>query len=585
MSYYGADRAYRLFRTTEFDRPAGKRAPAREFSASVKVPEFAVPREPSYRGWMASINAICTRTKLAPSSSLRYFNARSNLTGFRLPSVGIANSLLLHGFLIVAILLVPMLMPTRTPALSSAFLPPEVIYYPIPDRQTPARLPRIAPPGPGGRPGHGIHPNLPPVAGKTTSNADLTAISKPLHPDNLHQTIVQPASPPDLRIPNDIQVPNLSLGSVAAPKKPDFDLTLKKPNQDNGKVAPALATPDAETNVDYSLATSLQPSSAQPKLPIPVGTIAKPQRRNGTEGQSTGSAVPEIGTAGDGRAILALGISPSGPSSALAVPPGNRWGDFAIAPGGGNSGAPGGRPDGAPGGGGGKGGDARAGDDSVGVGPDKAGGGGGKGGSPVPLSINGKGTGIAGSTLLDPLIQAKVVYPVPMSISSKIRRNQMVVSAGPTGGGGLNAYGALTCGKIYTIFLPMSGSSWTMEYCEKPGSGAAPKVDPRSTVVRLEQGLVPPDADMDSRYDFKRVPVPPGKSQKLIVLKGTLKDDGSIGDLDVYQGIVPLMDEAARVAFSHWKFKPAMRGGKPVALDLLIGIFQPRPNCARRLLR
>jgi hypothetical protein len=136
----------------------------------------------------------------------------------------------------------------------------------------------------------------------------------------------------------------------------------------------------------------------------------------------------------------------------------------------------------------------------------------------------------------------------------------------------LNAYGALNCGKIYTIFLPMTGGGWTMQYCEKGGAVNAPKAAPSSTVVHLEQGLVPPDPDMDSRYDFKRLPVPPGKSQKLIVLKGSVKEDGSVSDLEVYEGIVPQMDEAARVAFSRWKFRPATRGGKPVALDVLIGI-------------
>jgi hypothetical protein len=32
------------------------------------------------------------------------------------------------------------------------------------------------------------------------------------------------------------------------------------------------------------------------------------------------------------------------------------------------------------------------------------------------------------------------------------------------------------------------------------------------------------------------------------------------------------MDEAARLAFSRWKFRPAMRSGKPVALEVLVGI-------------
>ena len=63
----------------------------------------------------------------------------------------------------------------------------------------------------------------------------------------------------------------------------------------------------------------------------------------------------------------------------------------------------------------------------------------------------------------------------------------------------------------------------------------------------------------------------------MIVLKGTLKDDGAVDALQVYQGVAPEMDEAARLAFSRWKFKPAMRGGKPVALDILVGIYPEGP--------
>lgn len=58
----------------------------------------------------------------------------------------------------------------------------------------------------------------------------------------------------------------------------------------------------------------------------------------------------------------------------------------------------------------------------------------------------------------------------------------------------------------------------------------------------------------------------------MIVLKGVLKEDGTVDALQVYQSIVPQMDEAARIAFSRWKFKPALREGKPVAVEILIGI-------------
>lgn len=163
-----------------------------------------------------------------------------------------------------------------------------------------------------------------------------------------------------------------------------------------------------------------------------------------------------------------------------------------------------------------------------------------------------------------------MVYAVPRHLS--VRKSSIIVSAGPVGGGGLDVYDVLRCGKIYTIFLAMPGKNWTMQYCQKPGTeGAAP---PRSTstFVHMDSGLVPPDLDVETRYDFRRLPVPPAKAHKLIVLKGTLGADGTVGGLEIFQGILPQMDEAAKIAFSRWKFKPAMRDGKPVPVEILVGV-------------
>jgi hypothetical protein len=572
VSFHGTDQAYRLFQRRDFDRP--NRLPIRlpETAKSVKTPRFLVRRESALRSFLACVIALCARPKLPASKNLKYLYRDASLTGFRPPGMGFANSLLLHCALILGLIYVPMALPTRAPGLSAAFLPPEVIYYSVPQHRPDSHLPRIAPRGPGGRPGSGIHPNVAPDSGKTISNGNLTVISKPLHPDNFHQTIVQPISPPDLRIPNDVKLPNLSLGAIAAPNKPMIDLSIKKPTHENVKQMAEVAVPLAETHSDHSFTTALQPANTQPALPIPTSPLARPMRLSGGVMDTTGSEAPEMGAAGDGRAILAIGIDPSGGASGLAVPPGNRWGDFSIAPGEGNSGSPGGRPGGAPGGGG-SAGNGRAGDASVGLGPGHEGGGGGKDGSSSRLSIQGTGTGTGGIIgMLDPHLVAGMVYPVG-PLRSKLFRNRMVVSAGPMGGGGLGVYGALPCSKIYTIFLPMNNASWTMQYCQKAtASPEAPEADARSTVIRMETGLVPPDPDLESRFDFKRMAVPPGKAQKLIVLKGILREDGTVDALQVYQGIVPQMDEAARLAFSRWKFRPAMRAGKPVAIEVLVGI-------------
>jgi TonB family protein len=58
----------------------------------------------------------------------------------------------------------------------------------------------------------------------------------------------------------------------------------------------------------------------------------------------------------------------------------------------------------------------------------------------------------------------------------------------------------------------------------------------------------------------------------MIVLKGIIREDGVVDNLIVYQGVVKEMDETALAALSKWKFTPAKRGGKAVAVQILVGI-------------
>jgi len=51
-----------------------------------------------------------------------------------------------------------------------------------------------------------------------------------------------------------------------------------------------------------------------------------------------------------------------------------------------------------------------------------------------------------------------------------------------------------------------------------------------------------------------------------------LRADGTVTQLEVYRGTSPEMNEAAKIAFSRWKFKPALFHGVPVPVELLIGI-------------
>jgi hypothetical protein len=291
-----------------------------------------------------------------------------------------------------------------------------------------------------------------------------------------------------------------------------------------------------------------QGTAGGPRPPMPAPGSSAPQMRR-SEGGAQGNqaaVAPTVRSGGDKIDLVAIGTDPADPSSEIKLPPGNRSGEFAISPAGATgSGNP-------------------SNDDSK-TSAAKALAANGAG----MLSITGPRASDDGTGMLDPLA-ANEVFPVPADLLPKMRANHLVVSTGPMGGGGLNLYGAMQCGRIYTVFLEMPKDSWTLQFCEKKPDGAQPAPQTSSGIIQMEAPIAPPDAQ--TRFDFQRLPVAPEKAHKLIILKGIIREDGSVDQVQVFQGILPQMDEAARLALSRWKFKPALRDGKAVPLQILVGI-------------
>jgi hypothetical protein len=145
----------------------------------------------------------------------------------------------------------------------------------------------------------------------------------------------------------------------------------------------------------------------------------------------------------------------------------------------------------------------------------------------------------------------------------------MIVSSGPGGGGGLRVYGVLHGGKIYTVYLTMPGKNWILQYCVRED---APKPAEASRVVEIHmQPPVAPPAAID-QFDFHRPPVAPDLGVTMIILHGHIREDGSVENLEILQGIEPTINDAARAAFARWKFRPALEDGKPVAVEILVGV-------------
>jgi Gram-negative bacterial TonB protein C-terminal len=581
---------------------------ALQITPQARMPRFPVSGEREKSSWFSLLGTLFERVHLPMfREPVRLFR-QTPLLPFRFAGRSLSLSVVLH---IGLILLIPLALSyVATQEISSyadaQIEPQRMIYYTLPKESPNEKLPKITPAGDGGQPGSGQLQALLQKLGSETDARKIVIVSKPVRPDNKRQTIFQPATPPDLKMNLDLKLPNIVGGASAAIAKPKAHIDAKdsRPTEARHNAVKALAPTVSALNA--AIPTNLAaPTVAQPHLAVPINE-SRPKQAQVEIGQAnaptlsseTGLATannlsdsyragqptaPEapvapstessngggkptkeepIQTAGDGKGVVVVSVDPADVAALAKLPAGNRWGDFTIAPNGGQPGAVNGSPNGTPNAGShasGGGGDL-----VPGVGKGYAGGGGGNTGANGSLSINGDPGG-KGSATLDATIFKEMVYPIPANVV--LRKNALVVSSGPMGGGGLQVYGALHCGKIWTVFLAMPGKPWTLQYC---ASGGAATQQVRSNVVHMEQGVLPPD--VLTRFDFKKQTVPFEKKNKPIVLKGSISEDGNVSEIKVYQGVVAGMDDAARVAFSKWTFKPALKDGKPVAVDILVGV-------------
>ena len=573
------------------------------------MPRFPVSGEGESSSWVSLLGTLFERVHLPMfREPVRLFR-QTPLLPFRVAGRSLSVSVVLH---VGLLLLIPLALSYVATEEISSYADAEVepqrtIYYtPLSKEDANEKLPKITPKGEGGQPGAGQLQALLQKIGSETNARKIVIVSKPVRPDNKRQTIYQPATPPDLRINMDLKLPNVIGGPATAIAKPKVHLEAKdsRPMQARHNAEKAMAPTLAAINA--AIPTNLAAATvAQPHLAVPINE-SRPKQAQVQVGQANAPTLSETGvatatnlgdsyrageptapeapaspsaesssgsgkptkdepvqTAGDGKGVVVVSVDPADVAALAKLPAGNRWGDFTVAPNGGQPGAVNGSENGVPNAG--SHATGGAGDLVPGVGKGFSGGGGGNSGSNGSLSITGEAGG-KGSELLDATIFREMVYPVPANVV--LRKNALVVSSGPMGGGGLQVYGALHCGKIYTIFLAMPGRPWTLQYCQSGGMAPAQQV--RSNVVHMETGVLPPD--VQARFDFKRQTVPFEKKNKPIVLKGVITDDGTVSELKVYQGVLTGMDDAARVAFSKWRFKPALKDGKAVAIDVLVGV-------------
>jgi hypothetical protein len=519
--------------------------------------------------WARDIGVLLSRPP-APSTGVRQFRSIGKDRALK-PVGGLVISVLLH---VAAFALITQFNFTegyqpRREVQASDPAPIFIDMQALKELKILRALPVVRPPGPGGKPGAAEKPVKVVLQASTVQHPKFTVVLNPLKPDNNRQAINQKLSPPEMKIQVEQKLPDIVLVEGPAVPKPQVDMSLRQPiapqNAQNHQVDPAPTVASNAPDLPFKITPTVQ----QPQLPVSYisSNMHAPHGPASSNGQPGGTSANASGDPSGG--IVVVSVDPAAFSQLASLAQGNRYGALAIAPSKEGAGSPGGSPNGT--GAGGSGGPGKGGDGSSGVGPGHSGGGGGgaEGAGKATFSAVG-GTGRSGGVdkekLLAPVLPA-TVYAVPAS--TKLRRAPLVVSTGPIGGGGIDAYGALSCGKVYTIFLPMPGKSWVLQYCAHQ-AGEAQAGQTNSGVVQVEAGLVPPSADQ--QFDFHRLTIPEKDADKMIILRGLIDKDGSLSDVHVYRGVLPEMDSSAAIAFSNWKFKPAMRAGLPIGVDVLVGI-------------
>ena len=448
--------------------------------------------------------------------------------------------------------------------------PPQIVYE-FHEIELPKDLPSVKPPGPGGQPGKGTQPDKAPAQGSTAFHHSVTVVSNPPHPDNDFQTIIQPHVSPAQKIKINLRLPNVVLGATLPvpgppPVVPPPPMKLSVPKTLNSLTIPKVSVVSLKPP-DLTIPASDSPNMpAIPVPPPPVPPTPQPKTTDLTAIATLG--VQAISNGAETR-LLSLSLDPGPPTNKISIPAGNRYGAFTISPAGNHAGSPSGVNGGSPRGG--TGGPGSGGDASTGVGPGHAGGGGGgKGVNGLAVSTSGNpgsaGAGNGGRLSAGSL--AKMVYPV-LRLPPK-NRFAMIVTAGPMGGGGLHIFGVLKGGKIYTIFLPMPQKDWILQYSALHRADGAKSPQTKGVTLQIDFGVVPPA--VDKRFDFHRPPLSAEEKKKMIVLHGIIGKDGAVHDLTVYRGVENIADQAALAAFSKWTFQPAIHGGKPVPIEILLGI-------------
>jgi TonB family protein len=394
--------------------------------------------------------------------------------------------------------------------------------------------------------------------------ARQTILSVPPEADNRSQTIVVP---PDLKLDRDVPLPNIIATGAVAPAVP-LEATRARLNRIVAPEAQVVApAPEVEFAPERLVQAAMKSEVVAPPpeltqqstrgqaglvnigpsdviAPAPQLTLAEQHSRAARGGHLAGGSVsvqpvappPTVAAGGGARAggrLIALGIHPVAPSGPVAVPGGNRRGTFAATPQGkqGAAGTP----------------------DLPGSNTEAKSGGlktRNRGSLPAGLYV-----GAAG----DPE-HAREMASLPSSKATDNPRAAATVPENKVTEVDRQVFGGK---RLYEMRLNMpnlnsASGSWVMKFAELDGGKHEGEL---LTPVLTEK------TDPGYPLELMRANV-----HGMVTLYAVIRPDGKVGDIRVLSSPDERLDAYAARALARWKFVPAERAGKAVALETVVEI-------------
>lgn len=390
--------------------------------------------------------------------------------------------------------------------------------------------------------------------------AKQAILSVPPEADNHSQTIV---APPDLKLARDVPLPNIIATGAVAPAVP-LDATQARLNRIIAPEAQVVApAPEVEFAHDRVMQAAMKsdvvaapPELTQPSTrgkvglvdigpsdviaPAPQLTLAE-QHSLARGGHLPGSVQPvapppSVASAGGARAggrLIALGIHPVAPNGPVATPEGNRRGTFAATPHGkqGAAGTP----------------DLPGSNTTTKNGGFKSG---NRGTLPSGLYVGASG---------DP-DHSRETASLPSSGSKTDSRAASAVPDNKLTEVDRQVFGGK---RLYEMRLNMpnlnsASGSWVMKFAELDGGKHEGEL---LTPVLMEK--------IDPGYPLELMRT---NVHGMVTLYAVIHPDGKVGDIRVLSSPDERLDPYAAKALARWKFAPAERAGKAVALEAVVQI-------------